>query len=112
MSWRWTFGVVSIISALSLVPVAILPETSGPVILRKRAVELREKDLGRQIYAPIEMQNRGAREIVTETLALSSRMLFGEPIVFFNSLYLAFASAIYCKFLNLAQHALRNGFHD
>lgn len=76
MSWRWTFWVGSIILASSWVPVALLPETFGLVILRKRAAELREKDLGRQIYAPIEMQNRGARGIVTETLALSSRMFF------------------------------------
>lgn len=76
MNWRWTFGVGSIISALSLVPVALLAETSGPLILRKRAVELREKDLGRQIYAPIEMQNRGAREIVTDAGPLVSHVLW------------------------------------
>ena len=81
----------------SFVPVLFLPETFKPVLLRKRAYKLRKKDPGCRVYAPIELEKRDALEMVTVTLARPIRMFFGEPIVLFSSLYLAFASAIYCK---------------
>lgn len=82
---------------MSLVPVLFLPETFKPIILRKRAYKLRKKNPGRRIYAPVEVQNREMMELVTVTLARPLRMFFCELIVLLSSLYLAFASAIYCK---------------
>lgn len=82
---------------MSCVPVLFLPETFKPVILRKRATRMRKKNPDQRIYAPIELETHDARKMVTVTLARPIRMFFREPIVLLSSLYLAFASAIYCK---------------
>ncbi|KXJ85609.1 major facilitator superfamily domain-containing protein [Microdochium bolleyi] len=95
VGWRWAFWIGFIILGVSCVPMLFLPETFKPVILRKRAIRLRKENPHRQFYAPIELQQRSTKDIITVTLARPITMLIWEPIVLFSSLYLAFASAIF-----------------
>ncbi|KAF2641915.1 MFS general substrate transporter [Massarina eburnea CBS 473.64] len=111
INWRWTFWVGFIILGVSFIPVLFLPETFKPVILRNRAFKLRKETPGRRIYAPIELQRRGAKEMMTVTLARPIRMLFGEPIVLLSSLYLAFASAIYFLLFEAYPFIFRDIYH-
>lgn len=82
---------------MSFLPIAFLPETYKPVILRRKAQKLRRQDPHWQIYAPIELRKQTSREMITITLTRPIRMFFGETIVFFSSVYLAFISAVYCE---------------
>lgn len=76
----------------------LLPETYGPVILKKRARRLRKETGNPSIFAPIELEKKGAKQILTITLTRPLRMLVFEAIVLFTSLYLAFAYAIFYMF--------------
>lgn len=69
----------------------LLPETYGPVILKKRAHTLRKKTGNKNIFAPIELEKKGAREILTTILARPFQMFFFEAIVLLTCLYLSLA---------------------
>ena len=50
------------------------------------------------IFAPIELEKKGARQMFTVTLTRPIRMLAFEAIVLFTCLYLALAYAIFYMF--------------
>jgi MFS family permease len=108
INWRWTFWIGLIIAIVSLIPIILLPETYAAVILRKRAERMRKEDPNLKAYAPIELEHRDAKEIVTIILARPLHMLFTEPIVFFSCLYLSFATGLYCT--RIPQHPIQSGF--
>ena len=83
---------------MSLVPVLFLPETYGPVILKKYAQQMRKATGNPDIVAPIDLQKKGAKQMVTVTLMRPIRMLLFEAIVLFSCLYLALAYAIFYMF--------------
>ncbi|KAL9121245.1 MAG: hypothetical protein Q9187_002200 [Circinaria calcarea] len=91
VSWRWSFWVGFIVAGLSMVGLLLLPETYGPVILKKRARMLREKTGNNNILAPIELEKTGVREILTKILARPFQMFFFEAIVLLTCLYLSLA---------------------
>jgi MFS family permease len=99
-SWRWTFWAALIIAGVSWIPVMFLPETYGPVILSRRAAQIRKAAAteGRSvpdIYAPIDIENRNWHYILTVILARPIRMLTTEMIVLAVCLYLSIAFAIF-----------------
>ena len=97
VSWRWSFWVGLIVAVVSLILVLFLPETYGPTILRQRAQRMRRETGKVQIFAPIELEKKGARQVVTVILMRPLRMFFFEPVVLFSCLYLSLAYAIFCK---------------
>ena len=97
LGWRWTFWVELIIAAISLLAILFLPETYGPTILRRRAERIRKDTGNTQIFAPIELETKGAHQMITVILFRPLRMFLFEPIVLFSCLYLSYAYAIFCK---------------
>lgn len=86
------------IAGVSIIPLMFLPETYGPVILKEYAQQMRKATGDPNIFAPIELEKKGAKQMVTVTLMRPIRMLFFEAIVLFSCLYLALAYAIFYMF--------------
>ena len=68
----------------------LLQETHHPLILTRRAEELRRRTGNWGIYAPHEELKLSMKEIVENNIARPLKMLFTEPILFLVSLYNAF----------------------
>ncbi|KAL8780550.1 MAG: hypothetical protein Q9213_006416 [Squamulea squamosa] len=75
-----------------------MPETYGPSILKKRAQRMRKETGNPNIFAPIELEKKGARQMITITLTRPIRMILFEAIVLFTCLYLSIAYAIFYLF--------------
>ena len=98
MDWRWTFWVGLVVAGISLVFLVFLPETYGPTILQKRAKRLRKETGNANIFAPIELEKKGAKQMLTVTLVRPLNMIVSEAIVLFTCLYLSLAYAIFYLF--------------
>ena len=97
VSWRWTFWVGFIIAGASLVFLYFLPETYGPIILKKRAKRIRNST-DSNVFAAIELEKKGVRQMMTVTLMRPIHMIIREAIVLFTCLYLSIAYAIFYLF--------------
>lgn len=98
ISWRWAFWLCLIIAGVTWPMIIFSPETYGPIILKKRAERLRKERGDKSIVAPIELEKKGAKELITVVLTRPLRMLFFEAIVLCSCLYLSFAYAIFYMF--------------
>ncbi|MCJ1461433.1 hypothetical protein MMC07_000030 [Pseudocyphellaria aurata] len=98
VSWRWSFWVALIVAGFSLSLLIFTPETYGPTILRHRARRLRKETGDLRIFAPIELEKKGTREMITVILMRPLRMLIFESIVLFTCLYLSLAYSIFYLF--------------
>lgn len=96
VGWRWTFWVGLIVAGASLLCLMFLPETYGPEILRRRARKMR-KETGNSIFAPIELEKKGAKQMITVTLMRPLNMIVFEAIVGFTCMYCSLAYAIFCR---------------
>jgi MFS family permease len=95
IGWRWSFWIGLIVAVLTLPIVILSPETYEPVLLRNRARRLRKETGIDNIASPIELENRGVRQMITVALARPFRMLIHESIVLFCCLYLSLVYAIF-----------------
>lgn len=80
-SWRWTFYLVIIWSAIDLVLVALLvPETYHPILLRNKARKLRKETENARWAAPMEKTTKS----IPRTIALATQrpleLLVFEPM--------------------------------
>ncbi|KAL8918451.1 MAG: hypothetical protein Q9208_007357 [Pyrenodesmia sp. 3 TL-2023] len=75
-----------------------MPETYGPTILKRRAQKMRKETGNPNIFAPIELEKKGARQMITITLTRPVRMILFEAIVLFTCLYVSIAYAIFYLF--------------
>jgi hypothetical protein len=73
----------------------MLPETYGPILLARRARKIREETGNQNIYAPIELEKKGWKQMATVTLTRPLRMLLFELIVLSTCLYLSLAYGIF-----------------
>ncbi|KAL6450477.1 FLU1 Major facilitator superfamily multidrug transporter FLU1 [Candida maltosa Xu316] len=102
LGWRWTTYVCGMIGSSALVLIVFcLGETHHPVILAKRAEELRRRTRNWGIYAAHEDLRLSINEIVTNNIARPVKMLFTEPILFFASLYNGFIYAMIYSLLTV-----------
>jgi len=95
LNWRWVFWVGLMVAGLSWIPLLCLPETYGPILLARRAAALRKSSPSSDMYAPIELEKKGFKQMATVTLTRPLRMLFFEPIVACTCIYLSFIYAIF-----------------
>lgn len=86
-----------IVAGASLLFLLFLPETYGPILLKQRARKMRKEIGNPNIFAPIELEKKGVKQMVTVTLMRPLNMLVYEAIVLSTCLYLALAYAIFCK---------------
>ena len=89
ISWRWCFWIALIYSGVSFVPLLFMPETYGPVLLKRRAVRMRREKPECRAFAPIEMEGRGWKQIVTVVLTRPIRMYLFEALMLLTCTYLA-----------------------
>lgn len=83
------------IAGASLIPLLFLPETFGPILLARRAEALRKSTGNDQIFARIELEKRGFKQMATVILTRPLRMLFFEPIVSATCVYLSLIYGIF-----------------
>ena len=72
-----------------------MPETYGPVILKRRARKIRKETGNSSIISPLELESRDIRQMAIVTISRPFRMIFHESIVSLTSLYLSLAYAIF-----------------
>ncbi|CAK7266444.1 hypothetical protein SEPCBS119000_002032 [Sporothrix epigloea] len=95
IGWRWSFWIALIYAAVSLIPLALMPETHGPVLLQLRAVRMRKQDPTANVVAPHEQEKKGLHELLAIVLTRPLRMIASEPVVSCVSVYLSLVYAIF-----------------
>lgn len=95
LGWRWTEYIQAIwtftVAAMALL---CLPETYGPVLLKRKAQRLRKETGNQAYYHPHEMTKLSPKIILTKHLSRPLRMLFTEPMVTCIALYASFVYAL------------------
>ncbi|KAJ2983724.1 hypothetical protein NQ176_g479 [Zarea fungicola] len=89
--WRWVQGVCAIfVGLVTILGSVFVPETYGPLILRRKAQSL-SKASGRVYISVLELKstNTSAAAIFRKALIRPWVLLFLEPIVFMAATYLA-----------------------
>lgn len=82
------------VAGVSLLVVALLPETFAPVLLARRAKALRQT--GHQdVWGPLEFSAKGIKQTITVVLMRPLKMLACEAIVFFSCCFLTLVYAIF-----------------
>ncbi|KAF5371182.1 hypothetical protein D9758_004213 [Tetrapyrgos nigripes] len=92
LSWEWIFWIMFIFAGVSsLVMIAFLPETYGPVILQKKARRLRKADpvANKDVIAEHEKQDWSFKSTLHRTLYRPFIMLAKEPILVLITTYLS-----------------------
>ena len=95
LGWRWAFWIGLIVAGATWLPLFFLPETFGPVLLARRAAKLRKSTNRPHIFAPIELEKKGLKQMATVTLTRPLRMFCFELIVLATCIYLAVAYGIF-----------------
>lgn len=95
ISWRWAYWLQLIVAGACWPLFLFMPETYGPVLLRRKAAKQRAETGNVSIAAPIELESRGLKMIVTVILTRPFRMFLFEAIVLSSCLYMAMVYAVF-----------------
>ncbi|KAG9742054.1 MFS general substrate transporter, partial [Aureobasidium melanogenum] len=95
VSWRWIFWLSLIIAGVTWPILLFSPETYAPIILAMRARRLRKENGNPNIFAPIELEHHGLKQMITVVPTRPVGMFFTEAIVLCSCLYLSFVYAIF-----------------
>jgi multidrug resistance protein len=91
IGWRWIEGIMPIFTGtLAILGALLVPETYGPVLLRKRAASLSKKT--GKVYISMLDKKKGpvsAKKSFETALLRPWSLLFREPIVLLISIYMA-----------------------
>ncbi|CUM63262.1 uncharacterized protein PRCAT00000833001 [Priceomyces carsonii] len=100
LGWRWTSYFTALVGVVALILVTfLLDETHHPLILVRRAEEIRRRTGNRAIHAAHEEISLSFKEIVENNISRPLKMLFVEPILFLITLYNAFVYGLLYLFL-------------
>ena len=95
MGWRWTEYIEAIwVFTIVAVTVVFLPEPYAPVLLKRRAAQLRKSTGNPSYWHPHENVKLDLNSIVTKHLARPLRMLLTEPMVTCIAIYASFVYAL------------------
>ncbi|TKA36791.1 hypothetical protein B0A54_11662 [Friedmanniomyces endolithicus] len=89
ISWRWSYWCLLIISGATWPFFLFMPETYGPIVLKREARRQRKKTGNPNILAPIELEAFDLRNLLVVVLTRPIRMFFTEAIVLTSCLYLS-----------------------
>ncbi|KAL4882273.1 major facilitator superfamily domain-containing protein [Aspergillus karnatakaensis] len=89
LNWRWTFWIDLIFAGFTLAGLIFLPESFGPVILKREAAKM-SKLSGQEVIAPVSKLDTDLTTIFIRPLY----MLVFEPIILFSSLYVGVVYAL------------------
>lgn len=95
IGWRWTFWIATIYAGVTLVLLAGLPETYGPILLQRRAQRIRKADPKSRVYATHEIERPDLKTLATVVLTRPVRMLLSELIVSLSSAYLSLVYGVF-----------------
>lgn len=95
IGWRWSFWIGLIYAGLSMIPLVLLPETYGPILLVRRARRIRKEDPKANVVAPHELEAADLHQLAVRVLTRPVRMLFFELIVSATCVYLALCYGIF-----------------
>ncbi|KUI53330.1 Polyamine transporter 2 [Cytospora mali] len=95
IGWRWAFWIGLIYAGASLIPLAFMPETYGPVLLLRRAQRVRREEPKANVVAPHELEEMDLHQLVVRVLTRPIRMLFFELIVSATCMYVALCYSIF-----------------
>ncbi|KAL3458964.1 major facilitator superfamily domain-containing protein [Aspergillus heterothallicus] len=87
--WRWTFWVDLIFAGVAMAGLVFIPETFGPVLLKRRAAKL-SKLSGKEVTASLSTIDTDLSTIFLRPLY----MLLFEPIILATSIYVAVVYAL------------------
>ena len=93
VKWEWLFGLLAIFTAACCVGVCfLLPETYGPLLLKKRAQQKRKETGDGRYYSQLEkrLQGQTKKQVARELMLSPIEMLFTEPVVLAACIYMAF----------------------
>jgi DHA1 family multidrug resistance protein-like MFS transporter len=100
LGWRWTEYITGIMGALAVIlDIFFYQESYHPIILVRKAQEIRKRTGNWGVYAPHEQVEFSASELVEKNLSRPLVMLFTEPILFLLTLYTAFIYGLLYLFL-------------
>jgi MFS family permease len=111
IGWRWAFWIGLIFAGASMVLLLFLPETYGPILLANRASALRKATGNSQIFAPIELEKKGLKQMVSVTLTRPLRMIYFELIVAATCAYLAVAYGIFYMYFEAYPIIFQGVYH-
>ena len=95
LGWRWTEYIEVIVNfTVVAVTLVCLPETYGPVLLKRKAIRLRKETGDMRYYHPQEEIKLDVKSIVTKQLSRPLIMLFTEPMVACIAFYASFVYAM------------------
>ncbi|KAM5345730.1 hypothetical protein ACJ41O_011591 [Fusarium nematophilum] len=95
IGWRWVFWIALIVAGFTLVLIAFLPETYGPILLSRRARKIRKADPASRAIAPRDLETTDLNQLLTVVLTRPIRMLIFEPIVTTTCAYLSLVYTIF-----------------
>ncbi|KAI5246831.1 MFS general substrate transporter [Aureobasidium subglaciale] len=111
VSWRWIFWLSLIIAGITWPILILSPETYAPVILATRARRLRKENKNPNIFAPLELEHRDMKQLITVVLTRPVRMFFTEAIVLCSCLYLSFVYAIFYMYFQAYPLIFEGTYH-
>lgn len=90
LGWRWTAWITLIMAAFfGLMSIAVVPETFGPLILKRKAQRLRFETRNWALHAKIEESRTDLNDIITRYLTRPAKMMVMEPILLLLTIYMA-----------------------
>ncbi|KAF2166161.1 hypothetical protein M409DRAFT_66675 [Zasmidium cellare ATCC 36951] len=91
LGWRWTEFLEAIIAFLTFaVTFAFMPETYPPVLLKRKAKQLRKSTGEQRYWHPHEQQKISVQNVLTKHFNRPILMLLTEPMVSCMALYASF----------------------
>ncbi|KKK24302.1 putative MFS transporter [Aspergillus rambellii] len=100
LGWRWTEYLPGIMgSAAFILDVLFVDETYPPVVLVKKAEELRRRTKNWGIHAKQEEVEIDLNELIGKNFSRPVRILFREPILLMLSIYMAFLYGLLYLFM-------------
>ncbi|KAI1296157.1 MFS general substrate transporter [Xylaria venustula] len=95
LGWRWVEWLTLILMAFfGTFAVIVVPETSAPILLSRRAKKIRYETQNWAIHAKYDEQQVDIKAIVVKYFFRPIKMLFLEPILLLMTIYLAFVYGI------------------
>ncbi|KAH9229466.1 hypothetical protein K456DRAFT_1774204 [Colletotrichum gloeosporioides 23] len=103
MGWRWSMWEILLLSGPTLLPMLLLPETSGPTIIHYRAQRLRRLTGPSDLQSLEELDSRKltASHVLKEALIKPLEITVKDPAVLFVQLYTAINYGIYYSFFEV-----------
>lgn len=112
LGWRWLSYFCAFMGIISLLANALLlDETHHPLILKRKAEDLRRRTGNWGIFAPHEEVSLNLREIVEKNISRPLYMLVTEPILFAVTCYNAFIYGMVYLFLDAIPLVFTSKYH-